>query len=227
MDRAIQNQTVGDVAAAYPLATRVFSRYGIDFCCGGGQGLDAACTQAGISVEKLMDEIELESASSPAAADDAAWNGRPLNELIDHILAKHHRPLDTEFPRLEALARKVNSVHGPKDPERFKSILQTYVGLRSELEVHMQKEEQILFPWIRSGRGASAGPPIRVMMMEHESAAASLEELRRLTGDYSVPPEACATWTALWQGLEALDSDLRQHMHLEGNVLFPRALQDD
>jgi regulator of cell morphogenesis and NO signaling len=218
--------TVGELAAAHPVATRILPRHGIDFCCGGARSLEEACTQAGISVERLMDELQIEETGSQSVPE-ASWVDQPLGALIDHILETYHRPLDTEFPRLEALARKVNAVHGPKDPERFAAILQTYLDLRAELEVHMQKEEQILFPWIRSGRGASAGSPIQVMLMEHDSAGVALDRLQKLTDGYKLPAEACATWTALWQGLEQFDAELRQHMHLESNVLFPRALQGD
>jgi regulator of cell morphogenesis and NO signaling len=215
-------QTVGDVAAAYPLAVRVFDRYGIDFCCGGARDLVEACAAAGISVKALLDEVRREGVASDAPE---SWRGRPLGQLIDHILERYHRPLDTELPRLEALAAKVLAAHGPKDPERFTALLQAFQGLRAELEPHMAKEEQVLFPWIRSGRGQSAGPPIRVMLMEHDSAAEYLAQLRKLTDDYKVPAEACPTWRALYEGLEAFETELKQHIHLENNVLFPGALQ--
>ena len=209
---SFQTRTVGEIAASYPLATRVFARHEIDFCCGGGKSIQQACEKAGIDVEKLQSEIEAEAASQNAGRD-VVWAEQPLDALIEHILVTHHRPMDTEFERLEQMARKVYAVHRDKDPERLASILQTYQALRSELEVHFQKEEQILFPWIRSGRGASAGPPIRVMLMEHDSAAAMLAQLRELTDGYTVPAQACGTWRALWEGLEALEADLKQHIH--------------
>ena len=219
-----RNLTVGEVAANYPLSTRVLTRYDIDFCCGGGRSLGEACQKAGVSVEQVMEEVQREGAVHEATE---SWTERPLGELLDHILEVHHRPLDKELPRLEAMAGKVLDVHGAKDPARLGELARTVSELRNELEPHMMKEEQILFPWIRSGRGASAGPPIQVMMMEHEAAGALLERLRELSSGYQPPEDACATWSALYEGLEALDADLRQHIHLENNILFPRALQGE
>jgi regulator of cell morphogenesis and NO signaling len=214
---------VGRIAAEYPIATRVFSRYGIDYCCGGGVPLAAACESRGLDTDSVLEEIEKEV--GPVPASDDGWTGAPLEDLVAHILAAYHRPLWEELPRLEAMARKVLQVHREKEPEMLPELYSVYLGLKSELEMHMEKEEQILFPMIRQGQGFLADGPIAVMREEHEVAGTALKRIRELTNDYEVPPRACNTWRALWHGLAALEDSLHQHIHLENNILFPRALE--
>jgi regulator of cell morphogenesis and NO signaling len=152
------------------------------------------------------------------------WNDADLPDLIDHILVTYHRPLDHELPRIDAMAHKVREVHGHKD-ESLAELLMVFRALKAELESHMAKEEQILFPMIRDGDGVMADGPINVMEDEHESAGAALKRLRELTNDYAVPDGACNTWRALWAGLAMLETELHDHIHLENNILFPRALR--
>ena len=213
---------VGDIATEHPLATRVFARHGIDFCCGGGKPLAEVCAQLGLAPATVLAEIETELATP--AGDDVRWDEAPLGDLVDHILATHHRPLDEELPRLEAMARKVVEVHREKQPEMLPELLAVYVGLKDELVGHMAKEEQILFPMIKNGQGAMTEGPITVMEHEHVSAGNALKRLRELTNGYEVPEQACNTWRALWHGLAALETELHQHIHLENNILFKRAL---
>ncbi len=214
--------TVGKIAVEHPLATRVLARHSIDFCCGGGKPLAEVCTRLGLDTEAVLKEIQQELASSDEP--ERRWDEAPLEDLIDHILTAYHRPLDEELPRLEAMARKVHKVHGEKDPERFAELLAVYLALKAELQEHMMKEEQILFPMIRQGRGAMASGPVSMMMHEHDSAGNALRRLRELTNDYQPPEEACTTWRALWHGLAALETAMHEHIHLENNILFPRAL---
>ncbi len=214
--------TVGEIAVDHPLATRVFARHNIDFCCGGGRPLAEVCTRLGLDTVAMLKEIQQELASSDEP--ERRWDEAPLEDLIDHILTAYHRPLDEELPRLEAMVRKVHNVHGEKDPERFAELLAVYLALKAELQEHMMKEEQILFPMIRQGRGAMASGPVSVMMHEHDSAGNALRRLRELTNDYQPPEGACTTWRALWHGLAALETALHEHIHLENNILFPRAL---
>lgn len=213
---------IGAIAAEHPLATRVFSRHGIDFCCGGGRPLGTVCAARGLDAQAVLDEVRAEIAKPGETVEN--WNDAPLHDVIHHILHAYHRPLREELPRLESMARKVNEVHGARDPERFARIVAVVVALRAELESHMMKEEQILFPMIEAGSGALAGAPISVMEAEHDDAGAALHELRELANDYVVPEEACNTWRALWFGLAALEEDMHQHIHIENNILFPRAL---
>ena len=213
---------VGQLAAEHPLATRVFHRHGIDFCCDGGRKLQEACAAQGVDTGMVLEEIRKEL--SNMTIPEERWGQAPLEDLVQHILVAYHGPLKEELPRLESMARKVLEVHGDKDPETLSEVVQVYAGLKAELSQHMVKEEQILFPMIEQGQGAMAGGPVSVMKDEHDSAGAALRRLRELTKDYQVPPGACNTWRALWHGLAALEESLHQHIHLENNILFPRAL---
>jgi len=213
---------VGEIAASHPLSTRVFARHEIDFCCGGGAPLSEACSSRGLDPSVVLEEIRSELGDGAQPVKN--WSHEPLPELIDHILTAYHEPLRHELPRLEEMARKVVRVHGEKDP-RLPAVLEVVVRLKAELEDHMVKEERILFPMIVAGRGDGAGGPVSVMEQEHTQAAAALIELRRLTDDFTVPAQACNTWRALWVGLESLETDLKDHIHLENNILFPRALR--
>ena len=216
------DSTVGTLAAEHPLATRVFARHGIDYCCGGGKPLRDVCAKRGLDASTVVAEIEAEVAPDDASARN--WNEAPLVALIEHIVDTYHVPLSEELPRLEAMARKVNDVHGASDPERLGELVRVFAGLRAELVDHMAKEERVLFPMVRQGLGANAGSPIEVMEHEHDAAGAALRRLRELTDDYRPPDYACTTWRALWAGLEALEGDMHRHIHLENNILFPRAL---
>ena len=163
-----------------------------------------------------------ESTNDSSAADRAAV--APLPELIDHILTAYHRPLDTALPRIGALAKEVLRIHGERDPQRLKSVLDTFLALANELVPHMQKEEEVLFPMILEGRGIEAQAPIDVMRHEHDMSDNMLRHLRELTDDYTPPEDACDKWRELWSALEDLDRSLRQHVYLENDILFPRAL---
>ncbi len=214
--------TVGEIAVDHPLATRVFARHKIDFCCGGGKPLGEACGGLGLDTEAVLEEIRQELAVSDAPA--RRWDEAPLGELVDHIIATYHVPLREELPRLEAMVRRVCAVHGDKDPETFGELQTVYLALVQELREHMMKEEQILFPMIRRGEGGMASGPVSVMLHEHDSAGEALRRLRELTNDYQPPEMACNTWRALWHGLGALETAMHEHIHLENNILFPRAL---
>lgn len=215
--------TVGQIATEYPLATRVFARHNIDYCCGGGSSLGEVCSQNGLETDAILTEIQNEIKTQESA--DNQWDKEPLTDLIDHILATYHRPLDEELPRLEFMVHKVYNVHGDKNPEMFSELRQVYLALISELKAHMMKEEQILFPMIKRGDGGMANGPINVMLQDHDSAGNALKRIRELTNNFQIPEEACNTWRALWYGLEALEEALHQHIHLENNILFPRALK--
>jgi len=217
----MNDSKVGQIAAEHPLATRVFARHGIDFCCGGGRPLQEICEGKGLDVASIMDEIQAELSVGDGAGP--RWDEADPSDLIDHIIATYHGPLREELPRLEFMAQKVTRVHGDKMPEALPQLLSTFLGLKAELDAHMMKEEQVLFPMIRSGRGSQGLAPMTVMESEHESAGRALEKLRHLTNDYTVPEGACNTWRALWVGLEQLETDMHEHIHLENNILFPRA----
>jgi len=215
------DQTVGQLATTLPGASRVFHRHGLDFCCGGHVSLGEACEAAGLDVSSVVAEIQGEAREH---GNFERWDDRPLPEVIDHILARYHEPHRQEIPRFLAMARKVEEVHAEKAtcPRGLAAHLER---MGEEMELHMQKEEQVLFPLLRDGRGALAAMPIQIMEQEHRDHGANLERLRELTNDYTPPPEACGTWSALYLGLAEFQRDLMDHIHLENNVLFPRALR--
>jgi len=221
-----QSTPIGDIAAAIPSSVRIFQRHGIDFCCGGKRALGVVCTERGISFSATVTAIE---ASASVKASDRDWTEEPLGALVEHIVVTYHDSLCEELPRLQGMAAKVARVHGARTP-RFVRIAEIVEALSSDLRAHMRKEETVLFPVIRAieeGRATAAWiqAPVSVMEREHDHAGALLADLRDLTGDYTPPDGACATTRALYQGLEELERSMHVHVHLENNVLFPRALQ--
>lgn len=213
-------QTLGQIATTFPASTFVFLRHRLDFCCGGRQRMSDACRDAGLDASAVATEIDLESQTRTPER----WDGKPLPELIDFILATYHEPLRRDLPVLFEAAARVERVHADKAscPRGLATAIER---LDAELRQHMAKEEMMLFPAIQRGhRGAPVHMPIRVMMQEHDDHGESLRELRALATDFSPPPDACATWRALYAGLGKLEAELMEHIHLENNVLFPRAL---
>jgi regulator of cell morphogenesis and NO signaling len=214
------NETLGQVATTHPDSTLVFLRHRLDFCCGGGQKLGDACRAAGLDPDAVIAEI----ASEVTTRAPERWDARPLPELIDFIVTRYHEPLRADLPVLLEASRKVERVHAKKAscPHGLATVLEQ---LEAELRQHLVKEELVLFPALRAGHaGRPVHMPIRVMMQEHDDHGASLRRVRELATDFKAPPEACATWRALYAGLEKLEAELTQHIHLENNVLFPRAL---
>ena len=151
MSQLDKRTTVGELVTSHPAAMKIFQRHGIDFCCGGAKALGEACAEHGLDAQAVLDEIRKQQAAAQAPME--RWDEKPLPELIDHILNVYHVELKEELPRLEAMARKVLEVHGPKDPKMFSELLATFLALKGDLDPHMMKEEQILFPMIRSERG--------------------------------------------------------------------------
>lgn len=227
--------TVGEVARSFPASIPVLQEYNIDFCCGGGRKLGEACRDKGISVETFLRRVEKAQHSLvPSVAPD--WNRASLTELIAHILSKHHSYLWAELPRLSGMLAKVIAVHGNRHSESLQALDRNYRRLRTELEDHMWKEEQVLFPLIkrmdqarRSGEDQAphlpVGDLIRVMEFEHVSAGDALKHMRKVTADYQAPRDACNTYRALFASLETLEKDLQEHIHLENNILFPKTLE--
>lgn len=212
--------SLGDLARTIPVSTRVFLRHHLDFCCGGKQTLADACAKAGLDPTTILAEIETEMARGDA---QPRWEQRSQVDLVDHIEAHYHAALRRDLPPLIDAARKVERVHAAK-PSVPKGLADALMEFANDLEHHMQKEERVLFPMLRRGaRGEMVAMPITVMQSEHDSHAEGLATIRALTNNLTLPPEACATWTALYRGLEAIEADLMQHIHLENNILFSRA----
>ena len=215
--------TLGELVTAQPAAAKVFYRHGLDFCCGGKQSLEQACAAAGLDVDAILSEIDEAKADGHDA--DVRWDVRPLEELVDHIVRRYHVPLRNEIPRLVDLACKVEQVHADK-ADCPKGLADLLVQVREAVESHLTKEEQILFPLILAGRGQTAHMPVKVMIQEHEDHGQNLARIREITNKFSVPENACATWRELYRALAQLERELMDHIHLENNILFPRALTE-
>lgn len=225
---------LGDLVTASPDLARVLERHGLDYCCGGGRTLGDACAERDLDVEAVVADL---AARMPTDAPPPAWAGLPPGALTDHLEAVHHRPLDDELPRLSALLEKIEGVHGGRHPELVE-VRRVYEQVRTDLEPHLRKEEQVLFPMVRE-LDAASGPvafhcgtlrnPISVMLSEHDRVGELLDVLRALTDDFTVPADGCASYEAAYRGLAWLDADTRLHVHKENNVLFPAvvALEDE
>jgi regulator of cell morphogenesis and NO signaling len=211
----------------------VFENFGIDYCCGGSTPLAESCRLAGCDPQDVITAL-LESdqqASMKQEADATDWRTATLTDLTHHIVTKHHEFMKKELPLIGGLLDKVISAHGENHPE-LSEVGTVYAGLRQELEGHLVKEEQVLFPWIQamektraipSRQGSSVNNPIRVMEHEHDNAGEALRSLRALTGDYAVPADGCATYQSLMARLADMERDLHEHIHKENNILHPRA----
>ena len=227
--------TLGAVAAQSLHAVRLLEREGFDYCCGGRQTLEQACAAKGMDWAQFAHAIEAAAPASPVPGDD--WNTSSLAALVDHIVASHHAFLRREFPRLRQELSRVQRAHA-KDLPVLGPLDKVFSALEEELDQHMLKEEQILFPFLRKMEAdveahrrpapmpfGSLQNPIRMMLREHEDAGQALAEIRRLTADFKPPAHACPTYRALWAGLAEFEADLHQHIHLENNILFPRGLE--
>ena len=228
-------KTVREIALEQPTAIRVFEQFGIDYCCGGRKPLAEACAAGSLEIEAVI--AALEDAEKRPAPEVESWAGRSLHSLSSHIVAKHHTYVKRELPRLALLAQKVVNRHGSTKPE-LPMIATALAHLDEELTQHLGKEEAILFPYIaaleQSVSLGTARPescfgtvanPIAMMTQEHDAAGGLLAGIRRLSGDFTTPPDACPTFHAFYDGLREFEQDLHQHIHLENNILFPRAIE--
>jgi len=229
---SFETGTIAALAIANPNAIPALEKLGIDYCCGGAATVADACRRAGISPEELLALV-----GRNGQASGRAWEKEPLSALIRFILDTHHVTTREAIAALPPLASKVRGRHGEAHPET-RAVEDFAHRLAEDLAPHMQKEEQILFPYIAAleeavGHGTEPPPscfgtvrnPIRMMMAEHDAAGDLLKQLRALTDGYALPPDACTSFQTLYAGLQELEGDLHRHIHLENNVLFPRALR--
>lgn len=229
-------QTIRELVQQYPATVPVFEAIGIDYCCGGGKTLEAACADKNVSVNLLLADLAnaLETRPTP---EDRRWISSSLSELAEYIVEQHHAYAKKELPRLAALAVKVDLRHGHMHPELNK-IREMVEALSAEVGTHLLKEEQVLFPRLKviedaAQTGVLPPPaffgsllnPIRHMMSDHDDTGELLHTIRELTHNYVLPDGACMSYQALYRGLSDLERDLHQHIHLENNILFPRALE--
>jgi len=212
--QSVASRSLGDIAASLPGATAVFRRHKLDFCCGGSQSLQDAARHRDIDPAAIEAELETLAPEPNTVPDD-------VDGLIQCILDRYHQVHRQEMPELRALALRVETVHAqhPAVPKGLSDLLARMYG---EMESHMQKEEQILFPMMLAGGNPMIVHPIGMMRHEHDSHGEELEALAKLTGDLTLPADACNTWRALYAGLGKFRDDLTEHIHIENNILFPK-----
>ena len=224
------------IAVEAPSTIKVFERLGIDYCCGGRKPLQEACKNAGLNITLVITQLMFAQKSvHPFSPKD--WDHMPLAILCTHIVRQHHQFTHHELERLGQMLQKVAEKHGKMHPELV-MIRSMFAELGAEMHLHMQKEEQVLFPYIEaienshnSGKDRPQPPfmaieePVNRMMLEHVEAGALLHQLRSLSNDFQPPKDACPTFRGVYQGLIEFEADLHLHIHLENNILFPRALE--
>lgn len=227
------NKTVRELVLANPAAARTLEQFGIDYCCSGNKSLVEACANASVPVEQVVGALQ-----KPQPVPDVRdWQIEPLAQLTGYIVEKHHAFTREEIKRLKPLLAKVVSVHGMNHPE-LTCVQSIFRELDQELTMHMMKEEEFLFPYIEKMEAAvntkrSLPPcmfgtvqnPVRMMMMEHDSAGDALREMKAITNSYAVPTDGCVSYQELYRALPAFEADLHEHIHLENNILFPRSIQ--
>ena len=222
--------TVAEIATSAPATIRIFQDHQIDYCCGGKIPLAQACTAHGLDVDALVKELQ---AATAPASQEPVWANESLTALIRHIQARYHEPLRVELPRLDAMLDKVASRHGDHLPETLLPLQRAFKGLQAELLMHMTKEDRVLFPIIVALEAGEPVPvadalhwiqsPIAAMEADHEEAGRALAFIRDVTGSFAPPEWACPTFRGLYYGLSQLEADMHLHVHLENNILFPRA----
>jgi regulator of cell morphogenesis and NO signaling len=224
------DHTVGAIVRDHPALSRLFEQAKVDYCCGGQKTLAEACRLRGIDPQGFL--AQLEDYAIAETTPEVNLAELSLTELADHIERIHHAYLHEELPRLEKMVTKVAAVHGEKEP-RLAQIRDIFLALSAELNAHLMKEEQVLFPIIRQLEASDTRPsfhcgtvvnPITRMCVEHDGAGVALAQLRQLTDDFTPPEWACNTYRALFAALLTFEQDMHQHIHKENNVLFPQAI---
>ncbi|MFW6161286.1 MAG: iron-sulfur cluster repair di-iron protein [Planctomycetota bacterium] len=233
-----ETTVVRDIVVEHPETRPVLERHGIDYCCGGESALGEAAAEQEVELDAVVADIQQTiRASQESGQPRRDWSKESLTDLIGYVESTHHGYLRAQLPRLDSLFGRVLEAHGERHGDVLRPLYAVFWGLRAEMEQHLMKEEQMLFPYLRHLDAAAredgprpqfpcghVGGPIAQMRHEHENAGQALAKCRELTGDYTLPDDACESFSALYDGLQALEADLHEHIHLENNILFPRAL---
>jgi regulator of cell morphogenesis and NO signaling len=225
--------TIRDIVADDFRAAAVFQRHGIDFCCKGNRSVEEACRDGSVNAERILEEVA--DATAAPASGGPRFGSWDLGMLAVYIVANHHAFVRQALPILQTHTKKIAAVHGAAHPE-LREVAALIDGISAEMASHMMKEEEILFPYVTglepAARGEAPHPsapfstvssPIRMMEMEHEAVGDATARIRALTDGYRVPADACTTYRICLQELEAFERDLHEHVHLENNILFPKA----
>jgi len=229
-------KTVRDYALEAPPTIPLFEKLGIDFCCGGNRPLEEACLASNLNIEEVLKSLETALARAVKPSERELQTGS-LAELISHIVKTHHVFVRTQIPQIEKLLEKVYDKHGLNHPELGR-IRNVFRGLAQELMMHLVKEENILFPYVERMEESvmqhepvlpppfgTIANPVRMMEHEHDNAGIALKSIRESSNGYNPPADACTSFRALYTALANFEKDLHQHIHLENNVLFPKAQQ--
>lgn len=231
----LESQAVGEIVAEDYRTAAVFKKYGIDFCCGGKNTLSNACESKGLDINKVLQEID---GLSRPDGNQHNFNEWSLSFLTDYIINNHHHFVRTKLPEIKVYAKKVAAVHGRSYPVLLE-MRDTFMKLKDEMLSHLDSEEAILFPYIkkmeeaqrngnapdREQQAETAARAIQMMEEEHEEAGSLMAQLEVMSNGFTPPEDACATFRIYFQNLEAFQDDLHQHVHLENNILFPKALE--
>ena len=224
-------KTIAEIVTEDFKKAAVFKKYGIDFCCGGKKSLKSVCEKKRLNLNEIIEELAQVDTRTESEIDQ--YNKWRLDHLVEHIVSKHHTYVSEQIPIIKAFITKVSRVHGEAHPET-KTIAILFEQVAQELEHHMMKEERILFPYIKSlaqGKNVEEMPfgsiqnPITMMEKEHEGAGLLFEKIGELTNNFTPPAYACNTFKASYHLLKEFENDLHVHIHLENNILFPKAIQ--
>jgi regulator of cell morphogenesis and NO signaling len=233
-EKGTENTTIGEIVSKDFRKAEVFKKFGLDFCCGGKKTLEKACRDKGLDILEV--KRELEQAEAKPQTGNQNFSEWELGFLSDYIVNTHHKYVENAMPVIFEYTQKVARVHGEKHPEAIE-IANTFEEIMDEMTPHMMKEEQILFPYIKSlSQAKNSGilpeapfgtvqNPVRMMEHEHDAVGALMTKINTLTGNYTPPSDACTTYRLSFAKLQEFEADLHQHMHLENNILFPRAIQ--
>ncbi len=236
MNRTLSSLSLAQIVNSNHKAASIFEKYHLDFCCKGKRSLEQACVEQQLSLLKVTDELEnLFSKDNDGIVID--FEKMNLTQLADYIVQTHHAYVKNEMPQIHAYLQKVSSKHGERHPELYK-IFQTFAAVKEEMEGHMKKEELILFPRIKELQKLADNEsaqlqlhinylqsPITMMEQEHDHAGNMMNDIRILSNDYTPPQDACTTYRLSFAALKAFELDLHQHVHLENNILFPKAIR--
>lgn len=228
---ALAEKKVGGIVAANFRTAQVFTKYGIDFCCKGGISVTEACEKNGVSLESLLDDLEL-SLENNGSTD---YRNFGLSQLIDHIVTQHHQYVENTIPPLKAYLTKLSMVHGERHPE-LHYIKEEFFAAADALTTHMKKEELVLFPYVKAMEEADKNNynlsqphfghidnPIAMMEHEHDTEGERFRKISALSDGYQAPRDGCQTYRVAFAMLQELEGDLHTHIHLENNILFPKA----
>lgn len=230
---AILEKTIGQIVADDYRSAAVFKKFGIDFCCNGNRGIEEACEQNNVDADELRKALDIALAETTIETTD--YKSWPLDLLSDYIEKKHHSYVEERIPVLKQYLNKINKVHGAKHPE-LQQIYDLFIASGGELAMHMKKEELVLFPYIRKmvkaeqtgetlnePRFGTVKNPIQTMMHEHDNEGERFRQIEALSNGYTPPEDACGTYKVAFAMLKEFQDDLHQHIHLENNILFPKA----